>query len=77
MCISASSGQTGTHASVLGLIASFGKAVLMTVALRPNVLLGAEGELAPLGSLDLVTEFDGESMWTVVRSVHLMDKHSP
>lgn len=57
----ASSGQTGNHASVLGLIASLGKAVLMTVALRPNVLLQAEGELAPLGSLDLVTEFSGES----------------
>lgn len=72
MFIFASSGQTGTHASVLGLIASLGKAALMTVAPRPNVLLQAEGELAPLSSLDLVTEF----MWTVVGSVPPMDEYS-
>lgn len=76
MCTPASSGQTGNPASVLGLIASIGKAVLMTVARRPNVLLQADGELAPLGSLDLVTDFSGESKWTVIGGVHTMDKFS-
>lgn len=59
---SASNGQEGYHAfpSGPGLKANLGKAVLMTVAQRPNVSQRGREKLARLGSLDLATEF---SMW--------------
>lgn len=44
----------------LGSGPTFGKAVLMTVAQRPNVSQRGREKLARLGSLDLATEF---SMW--------------
>lgn len=57
-----------------GLQANHGKAVLMTVAQRPNVSQRRREKLARLSSLNLATEFSmwNKSKWPVIGGLHMI-----